>query len=103
MISQETFNKLELEHGCGYWNLCYEHAYPCAITVEHKGLQQNIWDSMVKENREVAEEHSEIDESDIEEYDYTYEDYHDEDDMDEECPFCHVVPTPSGSCGCSNI
>ena len=74
MISQKEFNNLELEHGCGYWNLCYEHACPCAITVEHKGLRQNIWDGMVKENREVAEEYEKECERNIDNYYYEKED-----------------------------
>lgn len=57
MITQEQFTKIEYEHGCGYWNLCWDHACPCAITVEHKGLRQDIWDSMVKENKEIVEEY----------------------------------------------
>jgi hypothetical protein len=56
MISQETFNQIELEHNCGYWNVCWEHACPCAITTENKGLRQDIWDDFKKEQRELAEE-----------------------------------------------
>ncbi len=29
MLSQEQFEKIESEHGCGYWNLCWEHACQC--------------------------------------------------------------------------
>jgi hypothetical protein len=58
MISQGKFNEIELEHGCGYWNICTEHACPCAITTENKGLKQNIWDDFIKENEELAKEYS---------------------------------------------
>ena len=54
MITQEQFKKLELEHGCGYWNLCWEHACPCAITTEDKGLQESIYNSLIKEAQEVV-------------------------------------------------
>jgi len=73
MISQEQFTKIELEHGCGYWNLCWEHACPCAITTEHKGLRQDIWDSMVEENKKI-----------VEEYDREYNNGHWDDSRDEE-------------------
>lgn len=111
MISQEQFAKLEYEHGCGYWNLCWEHACPCAITVEHKGLRQDIWNSMVEENKQIAEQYTEECENDDSYYEEDMDDYLEawyeaEDDKDYEkyeCPFCHQVPTPSGRCDCSNI
>jgi hypothetical protein len=36
-MSQEQFNKIEMEYGCGYWNMCWEHACPCAITTSILG------------------------------------------------------------------
>ena len=56
MISQKQFNNLEIEHGCGYYNMCCDHACPCAITVENKGLQKSIYDGMSEENRQMAKE-----------------------------------------------
>lgn len=56
MISQERFNEIEATHGCGYWNVCWEHACPCAITTENKGLQESIYNSLLEEGRRVAEE-----------------------------------------------
>ena len=53
MLTQEQFDKIEMEHGCGYWNVCWEHACPCAITTENKGLTLEIYDSMIEETREV--------------------------------------------------
>ena len=109
MISQEQFTQIEYEHGCGYWNLCWEHACPCAITVEHKGLRQDIWDSMIEENKQITDEYEKEwnnghwDDSGDEE-DYNMDDYEDYDSENEqECPFCHIVPTPSGRCGCSDL
>ena len=55
MISKEKFDEVEAEHGCGYWNVCWEHACPCAITTENKGLQENIYNSLVQEAKEVSE------------------------------------------------
>ena len=55
MMSQEEFNKIEMEYGCGYWNMCWEHACPCAITTENKGLTEKIYNDFVEENRQIAE------------------------------------------------
>ena len=77
MISQETFNRIEIEHGCGYWNLCWEHACPCAITTENKGLQESIYNGMCEENRLIAKE------SDIE-YASTEDDSYEEDNYEDD-------------------
>ena len=61
MISQERFNEIELEHGCGYWNECWEHACPCAITTENKGLRKDIWDEFKEEQAELEEKYSDDD------------------------------------------
>ena len=78
MISQEKFDNLEVEYGCGYWNVCWEHACPCAITTENKGLQESIYYSLLQEAREVAEQA----ERDDWEYERTHshEEYEYEDD-----------------------
>jgi hypothetical protein len=55
MISQEQFDNLELEHGCGYWNVCWEHACPCAITIEDKGLREYIYNGLIKEAKESVD------------------------------------------------
>jgi len=57
MLTQEQFEKIELEHGCGYWNLCAERACPCAITTENKGLQESIYNGFIEENRKLVEEY----------------------------------------------
>ena len=76
MISQETFDRLELKHGCGYWNLCVERTCPCAISVENKGLQESIYDSLSEEARQVAKQSNieDIDEDDYEDDEYEGED-----------------------------
>lgn len=54
MISRGTFDQIESEHGCGYWNVCWEHACPCAITTENKGYSEEIYNSLKKEAEEVV-------------------------------------------------
>ena len=53
MINKEQFSKLELKYGCGYWNVCWEHACPCAIITENKGLSEKIYNSLVAERRNI--------------------------------------------------
>jgi len=76
MITQEQFNKLEMEYGCGYWNICWEHACPCAITIENKGLTKEIYDSLVEEAREIVE----MDEQQNDDY---YEEYGEENSLED--------------------
>ena len=54
MLSKEEFEKIELEHGCRYWNLCWEHTCPCAITAENKGLREDIYNGFIEENRKLS-------------------------------------------------
>lgn len=61
MISQKQFDQIELEYGCGYWNICSERACPCAITTENKGLQESIYNGFVEENRKLTEEYEKDD------------------------------------------
>lgn len=60
MISKEQFEKIESEHGCGYWELCWEHACPCAITTENKGLREDIYKGFIEENKKISEEYDDI-------------------------------------------
>jgi len=53
LISQERFNEIEVKHGCGYWNVCWEHACPCTIATENKGLRKSIYDYLVRESEEA--------------------------------------------------
>jgi hypothetical protein len=53
MISREKFDQLESEYGCGYWSICWEHACPCAITIENKGYSEKIYNSLKEETEEV--------------------------------------------------
>lgn len=82
MISQKNFHELEMQYGCGYWNVCWEHACPCAITTENKGLQESIYNSLVQESREQVE--MEFDNDDYEDFDNWYN--HDEDEFDDYYP-----------------
>lgn len=56
MITKEQFDKIESKHGCGYWNVCWEHACPCAITTECKGYSEGIYNGLKEEAREVVKE-----------------------------------------------
>lgn len=84
MINREKFEELEMKHGCGYWNVCWEHACPCAIITEHKGYSEEIYNSLVEEAREVvkmAEEEGLFDDSeDFEDW------YNDEEEFDDYYP-----------------
>jgi hypothetical protein len=55
MISQEKFHELEMQYGCGYWNVCWEHACPCAITTENKGLQESKYNRLIQEAKESSD------------------------------------------------
>lgn len=83
MLTQEQFNKIELEHGCGYWNLCWEHACPCAITTENKGLTESIYNSFIEENNRIAEEYDTFDCDDLVHYERCREcgNLHEENDL----------------------
>jgi hypothetical protein len=89
MISQEKFDLLESEYGCGYWNVCWEHACPCAITTENKGLTEEIYKAMIDEGNRVADMFAEEDDKFYPEDDDYYED---EDRLPCGCCAC---------CGCS--
>lgn len=91
MINKEEFEKIEAEHGCGYWNVCWEHACSCAITTENKGLQESTYKSLVQEAKEVAESF-EDDDIDIPNYERCSEcsSWEDEDHLiDGMCPDCY--------------
>ena len=55
MISQEMFDVIESQHGCGYWHECTDKACPCAITMENKGLREDIWEGFKQDQRELIE------------------------------------------------
>lgn len=56
MITPEQFKENEYKYGCGYWNVCWEHACPCAITTENKGLREDIYNGFIKENQEMIDD-----------------------------------------------
>lgn len=55
MISQEEFDKIEMEKGCGYWYECTDRACPCAITMENKGLTKEIWEGFKEEQQDMLD------------------------------------------------
>jgi len=61
MITKEQFDRIESEHGCGYYNVCWEHACPCAVTTEYKGYSEKIYNSLKEEAARVVREYEEED------------------------------------------
>lgn len=96
MISQERFDELEMEYGCGYWNVCCDHACPCAITVEHKGLQESIWNTCIQEGKEMVEELNGMDDYGFNEYD---DDFYYEDESDDEEDYDYPQDLYCDGCG----
>lgn len=78
MISQEKFNEIESNYGCGYWNVCWEHACPCAIITEHKGLQEDIYIGLLDEAQKVADSFEEDNDDYFEHDEINYEDEFDD-------------------------
>lgn len=91
MISQEQFDSLESQYGCGYWNVCWEHACPCAITTEDKGLQESIYYALDKEAKDMVDNMND-DDLNYDNWDIDYEDDYDDDRLPCGCCRC---------CGCS--
>ncbi|WP_342423073.1 hypothetical protein [Paenibacillus sp. FSL E2-0178] len=56
MLSQQRFNEIESDYGCGYYQLCWEKACPCAITTENRGLSKEIYDRFIEENEKLTED-----------------------------------------------
>lgn len=99
MISEEKFKELEYKHGCGYWNVCWEHACPCAITTENKGYSKDIWDSLSQEAKEASEEFWDDYDHDEDYYGLNDEEYINDDDnyMDDDFD-CDMVEGGCGMC-----
>lgn len=92
MLSKEEFEKIESEHGCGYWNLCWEHACPCAITVENKGLREDIYNGFIEENKKLADEYDPMEDDELQQYAKCSEcgGWEEENDMiNGMCPACY--------------
>lgn len=49
MISKEQFEKIQTEHGCGYWNVCDDRGCPCAIITEDKGFKESTYKSFLED------------------------------------------------------
>jgi len=92
MLSQEEFKKIESEHGCGYWNLCWEHACPCAITTENKGLREDIYNGFIEENKKLTDEYGSLEDVELTKYERCREcgDWEEENYMtDGMCSVCY--------------
>ncbi|OCA97729.1 hypothetical protein [Clostridium beijerinckii] len=68
MLSKEEFEKIESEHGCGYWNLCWENACPCAITTENKGLREDIYNGFIEDNKKITDEYDSMEDVELPKY-----------------------------------
>ena len=50
MISKEQFEKIEIEHGCGYWNVCDDHSCPCSPSSPvGQGFNEETYANMKKQ------------------------------------------------------
>ena len=53
MINKEQFEKIELNHGCGYWHVCDDHACPCAPSAAvSQGFNEEVYARMKKQDEE---------------------------------------------------
>lgn len=53
MITKEQFEKIELAYGCGYWNVCDDHACPCHPTAAvSQGFNKEVYARMKKQDEE---------------------------------------------------
>jgi len=46
-LNKERFEKSEMSFGCGYWNVCDDHACPCHPNTQvSKGFDEDVYRSM---------------------------------------------------------
>lgn len=80
MITKEIFELIETLYGCGYWEICGDHACPCHSDAPvSKGFNEKVYKNMEKayfeENelieKEIVKFNKELDmyEDDIDDYD----------------------------------
>lgn len=56
MISKEQFERIEMNHGCGYWNVCDDHACPCSPTAAvSRGFSEAVYERMAEARREETD------------------------------------------------
>lgn len=57
MITEEQFEKIELQHGCGYWNVCDDRACPCHSTANvSQGYNKEVYARMEEQDREYRKQ-----------------------------------------------
>lgn len=50
MISKEKFEEIEMKYGCGYWNVCDDHACSCSPSAAvSQGYNQEVYASMQRQ------------------------------------------------------
>jgi len=50
MINKEKFEEIEMKHGCGYWNVCEDHACSCSPSAAvSQGYNQEVYASMQRQ------------------------------------------------------
>ena len=53
MIDQKRFDEIEIDHGCGYWFVCDDHACACSSTAAvSQGFNKDVYASMQRQNEE---------------------------------------------------
>lgn len=57
-MNQELFYRIFLQHGCGYWHVCDDHACGCALSANNMDYNAEIYASMQKQQNEEMERYS---------------------------------------------
>lgn len=53
MITQEQFDKIEAQYGCGYWHVCDDHACACSPTAAvSQGFNPEVYGRLQKQLEE---------------------------------------------------
>lgn len=53
-IHEQIFEEDEMEHGCGYWSVCCEHACPCSPSAAvSQGFSEEVWENLAKESEDL--------------------------------------------------
>ena len=46
-MDKETFEKIENKRGCGYWNVCDDHACPCSPDARvSQGYNEMVYETL---------------------------------------------------------
>ncbi len=51
IMNKELFKKIENEYGCGYWNVCDDHACPCGKDAKvSQGYNEAVYETLKRAN-----------------------------------------------------